>query len=55
MVPIWKLKYGDLFKLEDCEIILEFVKIDGAYCQCLTRTGDLALIGLCDVELVQGK
>lgn len=55
MVPIWKLKRGDLFKLEGCDVILEFVKIDGIYSHCLTRTGDLALIGLCDVELIQGK
>ena len=55
MVPIWKLKHGDLFKLEGCDVILEFVKMDGSCAQCLTRTGDMTLIRLCDVELVQGK
>lgn len=54
MVPIWKLKPGDLFKLEGCEIILEFVKLDGIYAQCLTRTADMTLIGLCNVYLIQG-
>ena len=55
MVPIWKLNRGDLFKLEGCDVILEFVKIDGAYAQCFTRTGEPALICLCNVELIQGK
>lgn len=54
MVKIWKLKRGDLFKLEGCEIILEFVKMDGSYCVALTRTGDQCFIGLCDVYLIQG-
>ena len=55
MVPIWRLNRGDLFKLDNSDIILEFVKMDGAYAQCLTRTGDLTFIGLCSVELIQGK
>ena len=55
MVKIWKLKRGDLFKLEGCEIILEFVKMDGSYANALTRTGELTYIGLCDVYLIQGK
>lgn len=54
MIPIWKLTRGNLFKLDDCDVILEFVKMDGAYAQCLTRTGDITFIGLCDVYLVQG-
>lgn len=55
MVSIWNLKRGDLFKVEGSDVILEFWKMDGAYCQCLTRSGQMALIGLCQVELVQGK
>ena len=52
MVPIWKLKRGDLFKLEGCDVILEFVKIDGAYCIALVRSGNQCFIGLCEVELL---
>lgn len=55
MVDIWKLKRGDLFKVEGSEVILEFHKIDGAYIQCFTRSGQFALIGLCEVFLIQGN
>lgn len=55
MIEIWKLNRGDLFKVEGSDIILEYVKIDGMYSQALTRDGQMALIGLCRVELVQGK
>lgn len=55
MINIWNLKRGDLFKVEGSDVILEFVKLDGMYSQCLTRSGQMALIGLCQVELVQGK
>ena len=55
MVSIWNLKRGDLFKVEGCDIILEYVKIDGMYSQALTRDGQMTLIGLCKVWLVQGK
>ena len=54
-VPIWKLKRGDLFKVEGSDIILEFHKLDGMYSIAFTRTGDKCLIGLCNVELVEGK
>ena len=55
MINIWDLKRGDLFKVEGSDIILEYVKIDGMYSQALTRDGQMTLIGLCKVELVQGK
>lgn len=55
MIPIWRLTRGDLFKLEGCDVILEFHKMDGAYAQCSTLTGQATLVGLCNVELVQGK
>ena len=55
MVDIWKLKQGDLFKVEGSNIILEFHKMDGAYAQCSTRSGQATLVGLCLVELVEGK
>lgn len=55
MIDIWKLKRGDLFKVEGSDVILEFHKLDGAYVQCSTRTGQAALIGLCKVFLVEGK
>ena len=54
-VPIWKLKRGDLFKVEGSDVILEFHKIDGIYAQCTTRTGQATLVCLCNVELVEGK
>ena len=55
MINIWDLKHGDLFKVEGCDIILEYVKIDGMYSQALTRDGQMTLIGLCRVELVEGR
>ena len=55
MVDIWKLKQGDLFKVEGCGVILEFHKMDGSYAQCSTRSGQATLVGLCRVELVEGK
>lgn len=55
MISIWDLKRGDLFKVEGSDIILEYVKLDGMYSQALTRDGQMALIGLCKVWLVQGK
>lgn len=55
MIDIWDLKPGDLFKVEGSDIILEYVKIDGMYSQALTRDGQMTLIGLCKVELVQGR
>lgn len=55
MINIWNLKRGDLFKVEGSDVILEFWKMDGAYAQCSTRTGQATLVGLCKVELVQGK
>lgn len=55
MVNIWDLRCGDLFTLLDSDVILEYVKIDGMYSHALTRTGDLVYIGLCQVELVQGR
>lgn len=55
MINIWKLKRGDLFKVEGSDVILEFWKMDGMYSQALTRDGQMTLIGLCKVELVQGK
>lgn len=55
MVDIWKLKRGDLFKVEGYDVILEFHKMDGAYAQCSTRSGQATFVGLCRVELVEGK
>jgi hypothetical protein len=55
MVNIWNLNRGDLFKVLGSDIILEFYKIDGAYVQCTTLTGQAALVGLQKVELVQGR
>lgn len=55
MVNIWNLKRGDLFKVEGSDVILEFWKMDGAYAQCSTRTGQATLVGLCKVFLVEGK
>lgn len=55
MINIWNLKTGDLFKVEDCDVILEFYRMDGAYAQCSTLTGQATLVGLCKVELVQGR
>ena len=55
MVNIWNLRLGDLFKIPGSDIILEYVKIDGMYSQALTRDGQMTLIGLCKVELVQGR
>jgi hypothetical protein len=55
MVNIWDLKRGDLFKIEGSDVILEFYKLDGAYAQCNTRSGQATLVGLCRVELVEGK
>lgn len=55
MINIWDLKRGDLFKIPDCDVILEFCGMDGAYAKCSTLTGQATLVGLCKVELVQGK
>lgn len=55
MIDIWNLKTGDLFKVEGCDVILEFWGMDGAYAKCSTLTGQATLVGLCKVELVQGK
>lgn len=55
MVNIWDLRRGDLFLIPGCDVILEFWKIDGAYIQCSTLTGQTTLVGLCKVELVQGR
>ena len=55
MIDIWKLNTGDLFKVEGCDVILEFYRMDGAYAQCTTLTGEPTLVGLCKVELVQGR
>ena len=52
VVNIWDLKQGDLFKIEGSDVILEFYKMDGAYCVAYTRTGQHTLIGLCKVELL---
>jgi hypothetical protein len=55
MIEIWKLNRGDLFKIPGCDVILEFCGMDGAYAKCSTLTGQATLVGLCKVELVQGK
>ena len=55
MVNIWNLNRGDLFRVQGSDIILEFYKIDGAYVQCSTLTGQAVLVGLQQVELVQGR
>ena len=55
MIDIWDLKKGDLFRVTGCDVIFEYVKLDGMYSHCLTRTGELVYIGLCQVELVQGR
>ena len=52
MVDIWKLKRDDLFKVEGCDVILEFHKMDGSYCVAYTRTGQQTFIGLCKVEIL---
>lgn len=55
MIDIWKLKRGDLFKVEGSDVILEFYRMDGSYSQALTRDGQMTLIGLCKVYLIQGN
>ena len=55
MINIWNLKTGDLFKVPGCDVILEFYRMDGAYAQCSTLTGQATLVRLCKVELVQGR